>query len=316
MRALHRRAALAVAAGLVFVSACEPLDRLFGASDPDETSDEVAAAEDPDAANGVEQGPPAPEVEESEEEPVEAAPGRTEDPSPEAPREGGVDDQAGEGPAGRAAAPCTGDDTMLSADLPAEAEHVQTATGDLTGDGQPDELITYALDLGDSPIFTLRIVAASGYIVERELEAAVDLYPVMPLGAAALGGDREVAFVLEGSGASGFGVSLFALHDWDDDPCALLPVTIPDHTAPRMFPIGGTVGQSSGLGCAEVGGVPALTVTSAQQSSDGGYDWTRFSYHWPDAGELQFAADEMAVIPEGDNIPGVGELTCAGMSLP
>ena len=316
MRAIHRRAALVVAAGLVFVSACEPLDRLFGASGSDETSDEVAAAEDPDAANGAEEGPPAPEAEEPAKEPVEEAPGRDEDPSSEAPSEGGVDDQADEGPAGHAAAPCRGDDTMLSADLPAEAEYVQAATGDLTGDGQPDELITYALDFGDAPIFYLRIATASGYIAERELEAAVDLYPVMPLGAASLGGDREVAFVLEGSGASGFGVSLFALHDWDDDPCALLPVTIADHTVPRMFPIGGTVGQSSGLGCGEEGGVPALTVTNAQQSSDGGYDWTRFSYHWPDAGELQFAADEMAVIPEGDDIPGVGELDCAGMSLP
>lgn len=316
MRAFHRRAAFVVAAGLVFVSACEPLDNLFGTAGSEEASDEVVAAEDADAVHGDEG------AEEDRGEAVEEA--ADPDGGPPAERqtdtqgteEPATEEPAPDEPADAVAAPCTGEDTMLSADLPAGAEHVQTATGDLTGDGQPDELITYAIDPGDSLIFTLRIVTDSGYIAERELEAAVDLYPVMPLGAASLGGDREVAFVLEGSGASGFGVSLFALHDWDDDPCALLPVTIPDHTAPRMFPIGGTVGQSSGLGCAEVGRRAALTVTRAEQTTGGGYEWMRSTWHWNDQGALEFVDDEQATIAEGDDLPGVGELDCEGIDLP
>jgi hypothetical protein len=121
--------------------------------------------------------------------------------------------------------------------------------------------------------------------------------------------------VLESVGASGQNVALFALHDWDDEPCAFGPVTIPDHTVPRTFAIGGTVGQSSGIGCTEVAGVPALTVSEATQSSDG-YDWMWSAWHWFDHGALEFAADDLASIPQGGNLPGVGQLDCPGLSLP
>lgn len=312
MRAIHRRAALVLVVGLVFVSACEPLDGLLGAFGSEEDPGDVVATEDLEATP----------TDDDAEGPAESE-GSAEQDEPEGPVGDATDEQdeavevdEDQPVATEIDSPCDADDTRLDAELPVDAERIEQTVGDLTGDGMQDEVITYAMSSGDATTYYLRVVTGSGYVVERQLEDASDLAPVQPLGAAALGGDREVAFVLESAGASGFNIALFGLHDLDDEPCPLLPVTIADHTVARQFTIGGTVGASSGLGCAEVGGTPALTVTQAERSSDGGYEWTRAAYHWPDAGELRFADDDVAAIPEGEDVPGVGILDCPGMTLP
>ncbi len=326
MLTIHRRAALVLAASLVLVSGCEPLDNLLDAVGADGSADEPEVEAIEAIQENGEVAEPADEQASGAEGASDGADdGATGEPASEEPasEEPATGEPASEEPVTEelpaeepATAPCTSDDTMLSADLPPEAKRIEEATGDLTGDGQSDEVITYAIGSDGAKTFYLRVITASGYVVERELEEAAEISPVQPLGAEPLGGDREVAFVLEALGASGFSVALFALHDRDDDPCALLPVTIADHTVPRQFTVGGTVGQSSGLGCDEVDGTPALTVTRAEQTADGDHDWTRFAYHWPDAGELQFATEETATIPDGDDLPGVGELDCGDITFP
>jgi hypothetical protein len=306
MRAVHRRAVLVLAVSMVLTAGCEPIESLFGfggEETADEPEAEVVAASDEEAdlaEEAAEAGEPAGD------EPAGDEPATEESAAEEAEAPDGT---GGDG--GVSTAACTGDDTMLEQTLPPEAEDVQTTNGDMAGDGQVDEVLTYRI----GSIYYVRIVAASGYIVERELEDASDLAPVAPLGTLNLGGDRDVVLVLESAGASGQNVALFAIHDWDDEPCALGPVTIPDHTVPRTFAIGGTVGQSSGLGCTEVAGAPALTVSEATQSADG-YDWMQTTWRWFDRGALEFVSDEMASIPQGDDLPGIGQLDCAGMALP
>lgn len=326
MQGSHRRAVIVLGVSLVLMVGCEPLESLrgvFGGEGADEPSIEIQ--------EGVEEDPPE-GVFASEADRGEAgdasAPERAETPTEE-PSEGPATEgrptggEDVEGPAEEAAppdgservreAPCTAADTMLEAELPPQAERIETATGDLTGDGQADELITYSIGSGSSLQFWFRVVAASGYVVERPLDEAAEISPVQPLGAAALGGTREVAFVLEHSGASGVSVALYALHANDGEACALLPVTIPDHTVPRHFIIGGTVAQASGLGCGEVQGTSALLVTRAEQRSDGDHDWYQTAWHWPDAGALRFAGEDTATIADGDQIPSVGGIDCAGM---
>jgi hypothetical protein len=320
MHGIHRRVAVVLAVSLVLVSGCEPLDNLIsavGLGEADEPDDEVVEEAPADADEPGQQAAATPE--DGDEADEEAGPSEsegTEETSGEADQEAAAGTQEEPATDPQVAAPCTAADTGLDAALPPEAERVEQAAGDLTGDGQADQIITYAIGSGADSIFYLRVVTASGYVVERELDEASAMAPVAPLGAAALGGDREVTFVLESSGASGFNVALFGLHDWDDDPCALLPVTIPDHTVPRAFPVGGSVGQASGLGCDEVGGQPALLVTTAQQNAGGEHDWHQTSWRWFDAGALEFVDEDSTVVASGDTLPGVGEVACPGVAAP
>lgn len=216
-------------------------------------------------------------------------------------------------------APCTADDTMLEPEPPPIAERVEEATGDLTGDGHPDRIITYAIVAGEHVNFFLRFVAASGYVVEVPLDDVREITPLRPLGAAAIGSAREVAFVLEGSGAAAAGVSLWALHDLEGQPCALMRVTIPDHTISPLFPVGGTVGSASGLACDDIDGsgtdeLVVRSLTPSEDDPDGWYDWSEQAWSWPGAGELQFVGEDSGRASV-DELDGFG-LDCPGVAEP
>ncbi len=241
----------------------------------------------------------------------------------------GVDDatvdDADEGDAGDDAAgtaqveaACTDADTNLEPGVPADAERVEQASGDLLGDGQDDTIYTYAVGDADSPTFLLRIEAASGFVVEAPLDDAAAIADVRPLGAASFGGDRDVAFVIENSGASGINVGLWALHDQPDAPCALLPVTIPDHTVSRTFAVGGSTGHASNLACRDFTGDGAteLIVTEAEADGDGHYDWRQSAWSWHDGGELLDAGLAEGTVADLADLGDQLGADCPGVDLP
>lgn len=213
-------------------------------------------------------------------------------------------------------AACTDADTRLPPELPEGVERVEESGGDLDGDGRADRVLTFAIDGGDRTTFFLRVVTASGYVVEASLDEADRMAPVRPLGTSAIGDDREVVFVVERTGASGPAVSLWALHEFDDHPCALGRVTIPDPTVPPVFPVGGTVGAAAGLACddADGDGTAELVVTSAERTPEETYAWTRTAWRWPGAGELQSVGEESGTVDDPEQLhPG---LDCPGVEPP
>lgn len=290
----------------MFVAGCDVVEQALAGLDTEEDVEEAAEpieTEDPPAADEAPDAAPPPEVPDDAAEATDPP----EPPDTSEEEEVAVDEEP------TLATPCTADDGTLPAVSPDTVERFEEAAGDLTGDGQPDRLITYAAADGG---FHLRVETAAGFMTETTLDHATAMAPVAPLGAAALGGDREVAFIVESAGPSGLGISLWGLHDRDDDPCALGRVTIPDHTAPVTFTVGGTVGQASGLGCSEVAGAPALLVRTAEQTGDGAYAWTETAWRWLDRDALIFVAADEQSIPEGDDLPGVGVLECTGVATP
>lgn len=215
-------------------------------------------------------------------------------------------------------AACTDADTNLEPGVPPAAERVEQASGDLTGDGRDDTIITYAVGDADRPTFLLRIEAASGYVVEVPLDGASASADVRPLGAASFGGDRDVAFVIEGAGASGINVGLWALHDLADQPCALAPVSGPDHADARTFAIGGSTGHASNMACEDRTGddEPELVVVEAQADGDGGYTWRESAWSWPDGGELLGAGVADGTVAELSELSSRFGADCPGVDLP
>lgn len=223
-----------------------------------------------------------------------------------------ADDAGAPGAEGQAA--CTGADSALEPGVPDQAERVEQATGDLTGDGNDDTIITYAV--GDG-VFMLRFETASGYVVEASLDDASEVAPVQPLGAASIGGDREVAWVLESTGASGVNVGLWALHEQDDHPCALLPVTIPDHTADRTFSIGGTASGFSALACGDAtgDGSSELRVLRAEAAGDDQFTYQTSAWSWDGAGALTFVTGDEGTVDDPAALDDGQWTHCDGVDL-
>lgn len=213
---------------------------------------------------------------------------------------------------------CDPDGSDLAAEVPNGAERVREAIGDLDGDDTPDRLVTWAVTLGEGDtVFHLRVVTGSGYVAERELTEADAMADVRPLGTVPIGDGHQVALVVEAVGASTEHVSVWGLHDWDDEPCALGRVTIADDAAPVVFPVGATVGVTSGLACAEVEGVPTLAVREATASEDGEtYDWQESHLYWEGAGALRAVSqDEGTFAADDDRREDFASLRCPGIDL-
>lgn len=265
MRSARRgRPAVAVIAGALLVASCGSADDT-GSDEASEASGEDEATDDA-AADGVDDADAEDDAEaEDEAEPVAAN-----------------------------EADCSDADTELGPGLPDVAESVEQTTGDLLGDGQPDQVTTYAIGSGDDAVYLLRVETSSGYVVEASLDDATSHAPVRPLGTASIGGTREVALVVETVGASAVNVGLWALHDFDEQPCALARVTIPDHTTEPTFAVGGTVGHASGLSCGDADGDGAseLVVVTAESEDGESYDWSESAWRWPGAGELAHVGEE------------------------
>lgn len=226
------------------------------------------------------------------------------------------DTDAGEDAAVAADAPCSAEDTNLQPEPPENAQDVRQAAGDLLGDGRTDQVLTYAVDTGDDRSHWLRLVTDTGYVVELPLDDASSMAPVQPLGITSIGADREVAFVVEGSGTAGVNVGLWALHD-ASGPCQPARVSLPDHTAGPTFHVGATQQRASGLTCGDVhgDGRPELVVTEAERADGDGYDWRQSAWHWPGGGELQFVEDDQGTVDDLDELEGL-ELDCPTVETP
>ncbi|MDT0202308.1 hypothetical protein [Nocardioides sp. AE5] len=201
-------------------------------------------------------------------------------------------------------------------EIPNGAELPRTAVGDLDGDGRDDQLTTWRLTLGDDEVIHhLRVVTSSGKVVEGELSEASAMADVRPLGTIPVGDGKWAALVVESAGASGENIALWGLHAWPDDPCSLGRLTIADDSAELTFPIGGTVGQVSGLRCTEVDGMPALGITTATQESGGDtYAWQEQRVQWSGAGALRGAGTDSGSVAV-DGLDQYAGLDCPGISL-
>lgn len=192
------------------------------------------------------------------------------------------------------AAGCDPAGSDLGHGIPNGAERVREAIGDLDGDDTPDQLVTWAVTLAEGEtVFHLRVVTGSGHVAERELTEAGAMADVRPLGTVPIGDGHQAALVVEDVGASVELISVWGLHDWDDEPCSLGRMTIADDTAPVVFPVGATVGVTNGLACAEVEGVPTLAMRTVTASEDGEtYDWQEAHLYWEGAGALRTASQD------------------------
>lgn len=203
------------------------------------------------------------------------------------------------------------------AEVPNGAEHVAEASGDLDGDGADDRLVTWAVTLGDDQVdHRLRVVTASGRVAEAALDRAGPMADVRPLGTVPVGDGVSGALVVEDVGASSQQVSLWGLHAFDDDPCALGRLTVADDSYPVTFPVGATAATKAGLWCHEVDGTPTLTVRTAtvDPEDDRRFDWQSADLVWSGAGALQMVSRDSGTVSAAE-ADGYGTLACPGISL-
>lgn len=220
-------------------------------------------------------------------------------------------------PAATGASPCRVQATPSQAGAPDEAIRVEQVSGDLDGDGAADRLVTYAADSED-PTFFLRVVTDAGYAAQAELDQASGFVDVRPLGVTGIGADRPVVFVLEGASASAQLVSLWALHDLPQQPCALRRVTPPGPDAPEIFRVGGSAGGIGGLACRDVAGTDAteLVVTSATRAADSRWEWRERAWTWPGAGALAAVSQDAGIVETQQQAADYAGLDCPGVSGP
>lgn len=210
---------------------------------------------------------------------------------------------------------CEADLGTAATDLPNGREVTNQATGDLDGDGEDDQLSTFKVSLGeDEAIWMLHVVAATGFAAEVELGEADAMANVRPLGTVPIGDGLHAALVVEGVGASNELVSLWGLHDWDDDPCALGRLTVADDMSPLTYPVGGTAGEAHGLRCVEADGAPALAVTTTTPTNDDQTDWSSQVIAWSGAGALNLVGSDQGQVSTSEAAAYTG-INCPDISL-
>lgn len=153
------------------------------------------------------------------------------------------------------------------------------ATADVDGDGEPDQLHSFGAEEGE-PRFTLQVELAAGGGASLGLQGD-GVTTVAVLGGADVDGDGgDEIWARVGAGASATIVGLFRFED-----CTLAPVTFATG-GNAEFPVGGSVGTTSGLECDSLVDPEAhLIVYSASNVAEGEYEVTATKYRL-DAGVL------------------------------
>jgi hypothetical protein len=170
---------------------------------------------------------------------------------------------------------------------PGDALDLTSVTTDLTGDGLDDELATYAVPSEDE--WHLRITFGAGGSIDEVIEGSSLVAAARPIGGHDIDGDgRAEAFVTVGSGAATILIGLYVVGD-----CGLSRVTLDGF--PAVFPVGATVGNTSGLRCE----APGLSRLFAMQTTEESY-----------VGGSQPYALQGSVLIDGPQL--TGELTMAG----
>jgi hypothetical protein len=176
-------------------------------------------------------------------------------------------------------------------------------TGDLDGNGGADAVSVY--ESGGAAHVLVQLGAngtASTTIADAD---ASDQVSPRALGTARIGGDRDVAFVRVGSGASTSNVALYTVNG-----CNLVRLT---WSGQNSFPIGGTVTHLDGLQCVNGG----LRINSAT-SDDGATYNTSTQQAQPQNDTLvpvgQAQTGTMTSADPGLN--ALGTLDCQGVEAP
>jgi hypothetical protein len=177
-----------------------------------------------------------------------------------------------------------------AASIPEPASAESSATGDVDGDGQDDTLeVVHDAEGG----WWLRVTLGSGDVTALALTTD-NVGGAEMIGAADVDGDgKEELFAQTGAGASTATIGLFTL-----DGCAIAPITFDG--APTQFPVGASVGATSGLQCSNDPEAPASIFAYAGASSDGeSYDVT-----WA---ELELEGTVLTQVNEGSGTAGYGD---------
>jgi hypothetical protein len=184
---------------------------------------------------------------------------------------------------------------------PAGDDDLQTATADVDGDEEPDEITTYRV--GDTE-WHLAVTLATGGGHDLVLPNAGPGGVTLIGGADVDGDGGHELWAKVDSGASAEILGLFAFLD-----CELRAVVLND--APATFPVGGSVGSSAGLDCA----APGVVVFSASSNDGQTYEATSTSYELY-AGELTFVGADVATVTVDD--PGFdrySSFSCKDLTL-
>ncbi len=130
--------------------------------------------------------------------------------------------------------------------LPAGTVTFATVGGDFDGDGNEDGMLTYQAGVDD---WRLRIVFADGGGADSPVVEGEDFAPPRPIGGFDIDGDgAEEVFVTVGSGASTVLVGFY-------DVAACVATRITEGGVPAAFPVGASIGNSSGIYCDGAGSV-------------------------------------------------------------
>jgi hypothetical protein len=143
---------------------------------------------------------------------------------------------------------------------------------DVDGDGEPDELSS-ASSGGDAWRLQVALGRGGGAVLDLQSFGG----PGGILGGADVDADgADEIWARTGAGASATIVGLFVL-----DGCELARAAFPDGTDVEL-PVGGTVGTSTGVECADDGGLLVHTATYTGDGGDDRYEVTTVTYDLDD----------------------------------
>lgn len=190
----------------------------------------------------------------------------------------------------------------VSPDLPAGTVTFAVVGGDFDGDGNEDGMLTYQAGVDD---WRLRIVFADGGGADSPIVEGEDFAPPRPIGGFDIDGDgAEEVFVTVGSGASTILVGFF-------DVAACVAARITESGVPAAFPIGASIGNSSGIYC---DGAGTVERNFAQYVADDEYEGGFAPYMLDGSMLTAFPGDGAGFT--ADEAFALATLACGDLTLP
>jgi hypothetical protein len=187
--------------------------------------------------------------------------------------------------------------------LPADASDISHVSGDVDGSGSPDAVNVYSSGGAAHVLVELAANGTAGATI-TDADASDQVTP-RALGTARLGGDRDVAFVRIGSGASTSLVALYTVRG-----CELVRLTLPGHDS---FAIGGTITHLDGLQCS----AGMLRVYSATTDDGETYATSAQSARVENGAMYEDGQPITGTITSRDpGLETLGSLDCTGVEAP
>jgi hypothetical protein len=171
---------------------------------------------------------------------------------------------------------------------PASPQDEQSASADVDGDASPDAITTYRTGTPDAPQWHMLVELTAGGGAETIVQGDGQS-PVNVIGGADIDGNASAeiwAKVAFGASAEIVGLYRFA-------ECEVSAVQL--NGAPASFPVGGSVGNTSGVECAD-GKVVALSASTSDGET---YETTKTSYALAD-GTLTLSGAETGTVKASD----------------